>query len=99
MGEQQLSGTIGERIAARELAAMGWEVEFLRRNYPNSDLRIQKAGVELFIQVKAKKQNTMDWINLGKCTALNRHRGLSSIIRNLNQFLSLIGPLSLANGS
>lgn len=59
-------GQLGEDAVADELRQRGWRVEDLnerKRNFPNSDLRIQKGRVERYLQVKVCRE--FAWISAG----------------------------------
>lgn len=49
-------GSIGERLCISKLIKFGWTVEdlnFAKANHPNSDLKIAKGNISLYVQVKA----------------------------------------------
>jgi len=59
-------GDIGEAAVASKLKSLGWYVEDLnveRKNFPNCDLQVEKAGVTKLIQVKAS--TVYSWISAG----------------------------------
>ncbi len=70
MTEQSRSGSIGERIAAKELQAHEWNVTWPRQNQPNYDLIVGKGGRQKRVQVKTSaEKKQFDWVFAGDCTA------------------------------
>lgn len=56
------------RLACQKLESLGWktiDLNELRPNHPNSDLKIEKDGRIHYLQIKGKRQPNLKWMGVG----------------------------------